>query len=382
LNDAAGLIIFRFALLAVNTGSFVMHEAAASFFIVITMGILTGILIALVFYAIYRWLPTTPDMDILLSFIAPYMMYIVAESLHVSGVLSVVSGGLFLSARSHLILGYRSRFQGQHVWSTIAFALNGFIFLLIGLELPVLIKELGSDGLYFAIKCGLVISFSLIVLRLLCTFGASLFTRFISRFITTADSNPGWRGPLIFGWAGMRGVVSLAAALSIPLHLTDGTPFPYRDLILFITFSVIITTLVLQGLTLPWVVKWMALPDPDYPFSTIEQEIILRKKMSVRALEVMEKQYGERVKNNPWLLSLESRFRNDVENSPFVAKNCTSASYADYRQISLELLQVQRRLLRQLNKKRELDERIIRKYQALLDLEEEKVRQQFGEEEL
>ena len=399
LNDAASLIVFRFALIAINTGTFVLHEAAGSFFIVIILGIAVGLGIGLIFYAIHRWLPTTANMDILLTFVEPYIMYIVAERFHVSGVLAVVSGGLFLRSRSYTIMGSRSRFRGEQVWSTIAFALNGFIFLLIGLELPVIIRDLGPGGLPFAIKCGLFISLLLIVLRLLCTLGASAFTVFISRFITTADSRPGWKAPLIFGWAGMRGVVSLAAALSIPLFLRDGTPFPYRNLILFITFSVIIVTLVLQGLTLPALVRWLNMPEPDYQRSPKEQEIILRKKMSMRALDVMHQRYGELYRNNCWVLSLESGLKSDVSmlgqikfpplnpgNGIAVpeadgAKEAVSISYADYRMVSLDLVQAQRQLLHELNKKEELDERIIRKYQTLLDLEEERVVRQFGEEE-
>ena len=123
------------------------------------------------------------------------------------------------------MLNYRSRIEGINVWTNMVFVLNGLIFFLIGLQLPSIINQLGDIGLGRAIWYGLAISFILIVARLICTFGASLFTRFMSRFITVADANPGWRGPIIFGWAGMRGVVSLAAALSIPLFDCGRTGF-------------------------------------------------------------------------------------------------------------------------------------------------------------
>ena len=408
LNDAASLVIFRFALIAINTGSFVFHEAALRFVLVIAGGIACGLAIGAVFYAIHRWMPTTANMDILLTLIAPYLMYIVAETAHVSGVLSVVTGGLFLSTRSHRILGYRSRFQGEQVWSTISFALNGFIFLLIGLELPVLIEEIGPKGMPFAIECGLGISLLLMVLRLACTFGASAFTVWVSRYIRTADNRPGWKGPVIFGWAGMRGVVSLAAAISIPLYMTNGHAFPFRHLILFITFSVIIVTLVVQGLTLPAVVRWVKMEDTDSPLSDREQEILLRRKMSARALKVMEEKYAEEFEKNCWLHSLESRLRSDVTMlsaiplKPFLATaptnptsvpenpycgpaltdaNGLSTSYADYRRVYLDLVQEQRQLLEDLNNKEELDERVIRKYHTLLDMEEEKMHRQFGDDE-
>lgn len=123
--------------------------------------------------------------------------------------------------------------------------------MLIGLQLPSIATQLGDTSIGTAIWYGLGISLLLIITRLLCTFGAALFTMFISRFITVADPNPGWKMPLIAGWAGMRGVVSLAAALSIPIFISADQPFPYRNLILFITFIVILVTLVFQGLTLP-----------------------------------------------------------------------------------------------------------------------------------
>lgn len=373
LNDAASLIVFRFAIAAVDSGKFVFKDAAVSFFIVIIMGILTGIAIALVFYAIHRWLPTTPNINILLTFIAPYIMYIVAERMHFSGVLAVVSGGLFLSSRSHLILDHRSRLRGGNVWSTIGFALNGIVFMLIGLELPVIVAQLGTISLSEAIRYGLIITGVLILVRLLSTLGASLFTRVISKVITTADPNPGWRGPLIFGWAGMRGVVSLAAALSIPIYLSNGTAFPQRNLILFITFIVILVTLVFQGLTLPLVVKWVNMDDPDDKISREEQETIVQKKLSMAALRVLNDKYAVMVNENEILQSLKVKhnshlrlFQNKLAGTPG-----GSSDGENFRKVVAEVINEQRSILHELNKKQEVDEAIIRKYNGLLDLEEE-----------
>src|SRR5678816_2624212 len=171
-------------------------------------------------------------------------MYYFAEHFHFFFFFAVVSGGLFLSSRRHSMLNFRSRIEGVNVWTNLVFVLNGLIFLLIGLQLPSITRQLGDTSLGKAIWYGLVISFVLVLTRLLCTLGASPFTTFMSRLITVADPNPGWKNPLILGWAGMRGVVSLAAALSIPLVMDSGPPFPQRHLILFITFVVILLTLV------------------------------------------------------------------------------------------------------------------------------------------
>ena len=293
LNDASSLIVFRFALAAVITGQFHFQQAAISFVLVIVAGALIGVAIGFIFYGIHRWLPTTPSIEIILTLVTPYCMYYAAEHFHFSGVLAVVSGGLLLSSKRQSMLNYRSRIEGVNVWTNIVFVLNGLIFFLIGLQLPSIIQQLGDISLGRAIGYGLAISLVLIIARLLCTFGASLFTRFASHFITVADPNPGWKGPMIFGWAGMRGVVSLAAALSIPLSISEGQPFPYRNLILFITFIVILVTLVFQGLTLPWVIRKVNLEERSTEIPEQEQEIIIQKKIAQLSLQFLEEKYGD-----------------------------------------------------------------------------------------
>lgn len=385
MNDAASLVIFRFALAAVTTGTFVFTDAATSFVVVIVMGVVTGLAIALVFYAIHRWLPTTTNIDIILTFITPYAMYIVAEEFHFSGVLAVVSGGLFLSVRRHAIFSHRSRLQGINVWEAVAFVLNGFVFILIGLEFPVIIKALGPD-ITPAIKYSLIITGVLIITRFASTYGATIFTVFISKYIKTADSNPGWKAPLLFGWTGMRGVVSLAAALSVPVVLQSGAAFPERNLILFITFTVIMVTLVLQGLTLPALVKWVDMPDPDYTISFEQQRQQVKKKLAWVSLKLLDDKYAEQVKNNEMIQSLHQKIAADMELLKDWEQegNVKRADdfYHDYRAAMADLIKEKRGLLKTLNKKEEFNDDIIKQQLELLDLEEEKMRQHFsyGEE--
>lgn len=376
LNDASSLIVFRFALIAIDTGRFVFHEAALSFVVVIVAGIATGIAIGLVYYAIHRWLPTTPNVDIVLTLTAPYAMYLAAESLHVSGVLAVVSGGLFLSARSHLFLSNSSRFRGMNVWSTLGFVLNGLVFMLIGLELPVITEQLGPVSPGKAIAYGLLITLVLIVTRIVCTLGASVFTVFISRYITTADSRPGWKGPLLFGWAGMRGVVSLAAALSIPVYLSDGSAFPQRNLVLFITFIVILLTLVVQGLSLPLLIRWVNMEDPDHNIPAEEQSRMIRHKLAAHSLGFLRERHAEQTSTNLFLQHLQTRFEH--EHTPPYPEG--AAEQEHYREIYLQLLQHQRLFLHDLGKKPGTDEEVVRRYHELLDLEEEKLRMKFEQE--
>lgn len=381
LNDASSLIIFRFAAMAVITGQFFIGTAIADFFLVVVMGVLIGLAVGVIFYAIHRFLPTTTGIDIVLTFVTPYCMYYAAEHFHFSGVLAVVSGGLFLSSQRQTLLSFESRIQAVNVWNNIIFVFNGIIFMLIGLEITHITEQLGTDiSLKDAIWYGLVISFVLIVTRLACTMGSSLFTRFMSNFITVADDNPGWRNPLIYGWSGMRGVVSLAMALSIPVMINNDTmPFPYRNLILFITFVVILVTLVFQGLTLPWVIK---LIKPDNRYETIpeaKQEIIIQKKISLAALNYLDEKQ-EKNAPNEYVENLRSKLKTDLDfyeqilNEEKDGKDAATA-LRDSQAAYLELLEEKRKILNKINHKMEFDEELIRKYLSLIDIEEYKIRE-------
>lgn len=378
LNDASSLIVFRFALVAVITGQFYFSQAVGSFFLVIIMGTLIGLATGFIFYGILRWMPTTPSIEIVLSFLAPYCMYYFAEHFHFSGVLSVVAGGLFLSSKRDRMFSNQGRVQGSNVWSTIGFVLNGIIFMLIGLQIPVITSQVEKVSVLQAIGYGLIISLVLVVARLLSSLGAAGFTKLMANFITVADSNPGWKMPLIFGWAGMRGVVSLAAALSIPVFVQGTQPFPYRNLILIITFTVILVTLVFQGLTLPWLIRKLNVEDKFSTIPELEQEKIIQKRIAKYSLQYLEEKYGSDWIKNEHLDNLRRRletelrfFRGELEENG----STTSNSKNDYQEIYLVLLNRQRKLLNELNLLAEFDEDLIRKYLLLIDLEEFKTRE-------
>jgi monovalent cation/hydrogen antiporter len=378
LNDASSLIVFRFALAAIITGQFHFQEAAVSFFLVILMGTLIGLVVGLIFYGIHRLLPTTTGIEIVLTLVTPYCMYYFAEYFHFSGVLAVVSGGLFLSSKRETMLTYRSRIQGINVWNSLVFVLNGLIFLLIGLQLPSIAGQLGEIALGTAIWYGLAISAVLIVTRLLCTLGSSVFTRFMSHFITVADANPGWRNPVIAGWAGMRGVVSLAAALSVPVLINETQPFPYRNLILFITFIVILVTLVFQGLTLPWVIRKIKPEDKYATISEPEQEKIIQKKIALASLQFLEEKYNEERAQNEHLDNLFARLEIDLKafNREIEAiDDPKDGALKSFQIIYLKMLERQRSRLNEMNRLAEFDEDLIRKYLSLIDVEEFKIRE-------
>lgn len=305
LNDASSLIIFRFALIAVGTGQFIWQDAAVSFSWMVFGGVGIGLLIAWIFMKAHKYLPTDTNVDIVLSIVTPYVMYLVAEELHSSGVLSVVSGGLFLSNHRHVFLSSSSRLKGFNVWESFCFLLNGLVFMLIGLDLPQITAGLEGVSVASAVGYGVLITLVLTIARILSSFGAVIITQIAKNFITVADErNPGIEGPFILGWTGMRGVVSLAAALSIPLTLDGGAAFPHRNFILFVTFIVILLTLVIQGLTLPFFIRKLLGSTIGEDQSDEEIFAEIRKELYEHSLHHLKANYASQLKEQPVLQQL------------------------------------------------------------------------------
>lgn len=370
LNDASALIIFQFALIAILKNQFVWYQAVGSFVWMVLGGAGIGLMIANIFLVVHKRLPTDPNIDIVLSIVAPYIMYIVADMLNSSGVLAVVSGGLWLSNNRLRFLSSASRIRGVNVWESLSFVLNGLVFMFIGLGLPQIISGLGEVRVSTAIRYGVFITIVLIVLRIVASYAALIITLIARNFIKVADPrNPGWKAPLIIGWAGMRGVVSLAAALSIPVSLSDGTDFPQRNLILFIAFVVILLTLVVQGLTLPFIIKKVRLADPDFVKADEEIYRELKDQSALAALQYLKNKYKHEADQNPVILNAlrMCEKKMNIEEEFFITDQ--------YQDIYLEALDYQRQWLIEKNKSVELlNEEIVRENIRRLDLEEERLR--------
>lgn len=370
LNDASSLIIFRFAIIAIGTGQFVWYQAAASFSWMIAGGVLIGLLVAWLVIKAHRYLPTDANMDMILDIVAPYLMYIAAEEAHSSGVLAVVCGGLLLSNKRHSFLSSSSRIREVNVWQSLVFLLNGLVFMLIGLALPGITAGLAKEGISIsaAIGYGLLVTGVLVLVRILSAYGAVITTLIMRNFITVADArNPGFRVPLLLGWTGMRGVVSLAAALSIPVQLDDGTLFPQRNIILFITFIVILCTLLVQGLTLPYLLRKMPFPDNDDYLPEVDANYRIKKELARRALEHLNEQYASHVEHHPMLQQMADKWeeKSREETDPAIPHEAIL--------IYLDVLDQQRQwLLKRNNIESHYDEDIIRKHLYQLDIEEEK----------
>ena len=370
LNDASSLIIFRFAMVAVATEQFIFYKAAMSFSWMIIGGVSIGLLIGWIFMKAHKYLPTDANTDIVLTIITPYVIYLAAEQVHSSGVLAVVSGGLLLSNNRHRFLSSKSRLQGLNVWESFCFILNGFVFMLIGLDLPQITRGLEDVSLLSAIGYGVLITFVLIISRILSSYGAVLVTLIARNFITVADSrNPGLKAPFILGWTGMRGVVSLAAALSIPVYLNNGNGFPQRNLILFITFIVILLTLLIQGLTLPYFIKKIKFNTEDDSLSRNDIYNNIRQELAEFAVNYLKTNYNSQVENNTSLQHLIHKWE---QHSTEMEDESIGE---ELKIIYLDLLNQQREWLRNRNKEDQtLDESIIRRQMHYLDIEEEKLR--------
>ncbi|AIM35329.1 sodium:hydrogen antiporter [Sphingobacterium sp. ML3W] len=369
LNDASSLIIVQFALLAVGTGQFIWYDAATSFGWMLIGGVGIGLLVGYIFMKAHKYLPTDTNMDIILTLVAPFMMYIAAEEVHSSGVLAVVSGGLLLSNKRHSFLSSSSRLRGINVWQSLVFLLNGLVFLLIGLDLPEITSGLEGVSISVAIGYGLLVTAVLILVRILAAYGAILVTLVMRNFIQVAQyENPGYKTPLIMGWSGMRGVVSLAAALLIPVSI-NGHPFPQRNLILFITFIVILTTLLLQGLTLPYLIKKMKIKSFITYLPDEEANQHIRTGLAKHTIQHLNEHYSTQFQQNKVLQQIAVKWDENM------ASDADLEIPHDIKFIYLELLNEQRQWLLAKNKEdQNFDEDIIRKHLYKIDLEEEKLR--------
>lgn len=378
VNDASSLIVFRFALAAAMTGVFSFKVAVGQFYLVAGMGIVVGLVIGHIMYAIHKFLPTTPAIDATLTVMTPYILFLTAEQFDFSGVMAVVSGGLFISYRGHEIFTTgTTRVNMLGVWTTMIFGMNALVFILIGLELPHIIEGLGEYSIAEGIKYGLMISGIIILLRFVWVYPATHLPRLLSRKIRQ-EPNPGWKGPLCVSWAGMRGVVSLATALSIPVLLENGQPFPHRSLIIFMTFIVILVTLVFQGLTLPFIVRLIKFEEIDKVPMEEEQMAGIRLRMKRAALHWLEKHYAREIGENELVAGLQASLRSDVEMTSKKLESilCDATQMAEvheYKKVLEDIYQVQRRELIALRNENIFTDEEIRKSQLGLDLDEAKL---------
>jgi monovalent cation/hydrogen antiporter len=250
VNDATGLVLYKFAVAAALSGTFSIAGASGQFVVVAIGGVLIGIAVGYLFVLLHKHLHDSL-IEIMLSLTLPYTAYLLAETLHVSGVLAVVAAGLVRARHAPEVFSPQTRLLGRSVWQLIVFVLNSLIFIMIGLQLPETLAALGNRSLSQLLGWGLAVSLVAMAVRMAWVYPSAYIPRWLSRRIREKEAKPPWQIVTLIGWCGMRGIVSLAAALALPAE------FPYRDLIIFLTFCVIVSTLVLQGLTMPPLIRYL-----------------------------------------------------------------------------------------------------------------------------
>jgi CPA1 family monovalent cation:H+ antiporter len=257
-NDATALILYRFAVAAASSGVFSLGRAAGVFVAIVVGEIAWGIVVGLVSLRLRRW-ARDPRVEIAMSLVTPYLAYWIPEHLGGSGVLATVATGLYVSWNGPLLISSATRLQGIFFWDLIVYLIEGLVFLLTGLQARALIVRASNLSLGEALVAATLTTVIVIVARFMWVFPAAYLPRWLSPSLARRDPAPPWQTAFALAFTGVRGVVSLAAALAIPLTVSSGAAFPYRDLILFVTFGVIVATLVGQGLLLAPVVRWLGL---------------------------------------------------------------------------------------------------------------------------
>jgi len=257
-NDATALILYKFAVVAVTAGSFSITEAAGNFALIVVGEILYGIGVGWLSLRLRHW-AHDPRVEITLSVMTPFLAYLIPHQIGGSGVLATIAAGLYVSWTGPRLISAATRLQGIFFWDLFIYLIEGFVFLITGLQARSVIEKAHDFPTGLVVTATAVTVAMVIAARFVWVFSAAYGTGWIESVLARSDRLPPWRAVFGISFIGIRGVVSLAAALAIPLWMADGKPFPHRDLILLVTFGLIIITLVGQGLMLPKVIRWLGL---------------------------------------------------------------------------------------------------------------------------
>jgi CPA1 family monovalent cation:H+ antiporter len=369
VNDGTALVVYRVAVVAVVTGSFSLASASASFVLNVVGGILIGLGAGIVIRQVRRRL-NNPPVEITISILSGYFAYLPAHALDVSGVLAAVTVGVYMGWYTPELTTSQTRLQGQAVWEIVFLILNAVLFALVGLQLPAILDELSA-----ARSTGQLLGYAALVTAVvvLVRFAWMVVAAYMPRMMR-ADGSPPWKGAVVLSWSGMRGAVSLAAALALPLTTDAGAAFPNRDLIVFLTFGVILGTLVVQGLTLPALIRWLDLEDDRL---AEKEETKARIRAAEAALERLDELIDEDWVNPDTAERLRGLygFRRDRFLSRFDPESdgAIEDQSLSYQRLRRELLEAERQELRRLRLEGRIDDDVVRRVQRDLDLENERL---------
>ncbi len=368
VNDATSFISFRFAVAAVLTGTFSLGHASLQFLFVAAGGIAVGLAVGWLATQVQKRLDD-PPVQTMFSLLTPYVAYFSGEKLHVSGILAVVIAGIFYGWRAPRVLSGRMRLQAVPVWQMVVFILNGILFMLIGLQLPQVIHALPPGSTLSVATLAALVLLGIVLVRFAWLFVATYFPRLFSKTFRRKNPAP-WQQTALIAWTGMRGADSLAGALAIPFLLTNGEPFPGRDLILLLTFCVIFGTLVVQGLTLKPLVRVLRIVDDH---ATEKEERLARLKANEAALDRIE-DIGSSGQARPE--SIE-RLRSEYADRIRQLSRETSHEEGirrlyskDFEQLSREALDTERETVIALRNQDTISDEVLRRIQHDIDLAE------------
>ncbi len=381
-NDAAALILFRFAVGAVSAGAFSFGQAAGMFILIIVGEILWGLGVGWFMLRLRRWI-RDPRIEITLSILTPFLSYWPPEHLGGSGVLATLTVGLYISWNGFRLISAQTRLQGIFFWDFFIYLVEGIVFLVTGLQARTLINRIGAYAISDLIFSALVVSIVVVVARFIWIYPATYLPRWLFPSIRRKDPSPPWRWPFVLAFTGVRGIVSLAAALAIPFATASGQPFPERDLILFLTFSVILVTLVGQGLLLPLVIGALGLADVGRSERRDERaaECAVRREAIGAALGRLDLLAGERGLSPSLVEPLRSQLRDrllHVERSS--DGNATHKAFsALHNEIERLLIAAERERANDLFCDNRLTDEARRRIERELDLRETYLNSQHGQ---
>jgi Na+/H+ antiporter len=372
-NDATALILYRFAVVAVSSGAFSFGKATGEFAVILAAELLWGIAVGWLMLRVRRWVADA-RIEILLSILTPYIAYWPPQHLGGSGVLATVVAGLYVSWNGFSIISAATRLQGVFFWDVLVYLIEGIVFLMTGLQARTLVAGLGAYRLSTVAASAAVVSAIVILARFVWIFPATYLPRWLVPRIARQDPAPPWQWPFVLAFTGVRGIVSLAAALAIPLTMDDGQPFPDRDLILFLAFSVILVTLVGQGLSLPALIRVLGLARAgEQELQTDRAEELLARRQAIdSAIARLERLAAERALPGELVERLLTRHRERLghfEPAPEREDNRQGMT-ASADEIELLLLAAERERINELYRQGSLKDEARRRLEHELDLRE------------
>jgi monovalent cation/hydrogen antiporter len=366
VNDGTALVAYRVAVIAVVTGSFSLLGATGRFLLTVAGGIAVGLAVGFLIRQVRRRLDN-PPVEITISILSGYFAYLPAHAAGVSGILAAVTVGIYMGWHTPELTTPQTRLQGFAVWEILFFVLNALLFGLVGLQLPAIIDRLSGISTGTLIRYAVIVTAIVMAARFAWVFASALASRLLSR----SDAPSPWRASTVLAWSGMRGAVSLAAALALPLTTDAGAPFPSRDLIVFLTFSVILGTLVVQGLTLPALIRALDLEDDGLAEKEDAKARIHAAEAALQRLEELLEEEWVREDTAERLRGLYT-FRRERFSSRFEAESdgAIEDRSASYQRLRHELLEAERRAVIALQRSGRIDDDVARRVVRDLDLED------------